>query len=163
MDVRSNPGSHIHGREYLCIEQFGCTQHSNEEVGSCNLTGFPVEDLHCWTYPVYIGLFTGLVDLMHRKIALPPPFQVIIAELAVTQTVRILLQVFLPEQLQGDPLSLKLRMDEIHVRQRTFRPVIFIRIKLVFKHFFRHLVNHWPVKSKIGSFCAFNDGAYCRW
>jgi hypothetical protein len=77
-------------------------QHGDEELDVDHLAGGRVDDRRLLAGVVYEALLAGAMDLAHREApALEPP-TVDVAELGVPVAVRMLLEIFQMEQLEGD-------------------------------------------------------------
>jgi len=77
---------------------------------------------HCLPGVVHEQLLPALMTLPHGGIESVLPLSVVVAKLAVSVSVQLLLSVLQPQQAQGDPFTLQLLVHVLPVRLRDLPP-----------------------------------------
>ena len=91
----------------------GGTQHRHEHLGRMDLAGVGTDDGRGGSAVIDKAFLTGLVELTHGALLQALPVCVPIAELRVAVTaVGVLLRVFLPQQLLGQPFTFEFLVDD---------------------------------------------------
>ena len=95
--------------------------HRDEDLRLPHFAAVGVHHRHGRSAVVDEQLLAGPVHLPHRQVRPRPPFAVQLAIAAIAIAARLLLTVLLPQQLQGHPLLLQLRMHQSPVHRRPLR------------------------------------------
>jgi len=101
--VAGDPVRDLLGARRFRVRVVGGAQHGDEELDLAHLAGGRVDDPWLLARVVDEQLLAGAMDLAHRQAAAPEPAAVALAELGVAVAVRMLLEIFEMEQLEGDP------------------------------------------------------------
>jgi hypothetical protein len=106
MNVGSNPGGKVLGRCGFGKSVITGSQSCHKDLSFLDLSGFRIDDLHRLSSIVNEEFFSGSIVLVEAGIKLFGPSTVMVAKLSVLVPFRILLLVFIPEKLKGDPFLL---------------------------------------------------------
>ena len=121
------------------IRIVACTQNSDENLSIANFTCLLIDYFNSLSTVVGKYFVAGLVNLSHCNIGRPGKLPVEMAELAVAVAVRMLFDVFFPEQLQSHAWSSQLAADQAVIWNRNYRVALLpgrkkLLIELLFQH-----------------------------
>jgi len=116
MNVGLNPGREVLGEGSLRKGVIAGSQGGDEDLGLVDLSGLRIRDLHRLSGIVDEKLFSRPIFLTKAGIQFFGPLMVETAKLAVLVPFRILLFIFMPEQLKCYPLLLQLLMKILRGR-----------------------------------------------